>query len=130
MNLEQNSGTIVIATRYDASSARTTVSARALNRYRLTPYRKVTGKKTTAVVRVEAKTGSATSLAPFSAASIELSPKSMRRKMFSSTTTESSINREKARASPPTDIELIDPPPKCRAMKATSAESGIERKTA
>ena len=54
----------------------------------------------------------------------------MRRKMFSSTTTESSIRREKANASPPSVIELMEPPLAYKQMKAASAESGIEKKTA
>ncbi len=37
-------------------------------------------------------------------------PISMKRKMFSNTTTQSSMSREKARASPPSNMVLIDPP--------------------
>src|SRR5262249_32880661 len=46
----QNSGTTVIATRYDAKSEETTASASAENRKRLTPYRNITGKNTTELV--------------------------------------------------------------------------------
>ncbi|GAC1526469.1 MAG: hypothetical protein NVS2B4_03210 [Ramlibacter sp.] len=46
----------------------TTASASAVNKNLLTPYRNVTGKKTTAVVSVAASTGMATSCPPFSAA--------------------------------------------------------------
>src|SRR5215472_16428141 len=53
---EQNSGITVIATRYEANSEITTASARAVNRNLLTPYRNVTGKNTTTVVRVAAST--------------------------------------------------------------------------
>src|SRR5215471_12994373 len=55
MKRAQNSGTTVIATTYEANSARTTAAASAENKNRLTPYRKVTGKKTTAVVSVVAR---------------------------------------------------------------------------
>jgi len=130
MNCAQNSGTTVIATKYDANSANTTANARALNRNWLTPASMVTGKNTTAVVRVAASTGRATSRPPRSAAAAGDSPSSRWRKMFSSTTTELSIRREKTRARPPRIMVLTVPPPSDRAMKVASAESGIERKTA
>jgi len=76
MKRAQNSGTTVIATANDANSESATASARAENRKRLTPYRKVTGKNTTTVVSVAASTGSATSRPPFSAASAGDSPNS------------------------------------------------------
>ena len=60
-----------------------------------------------AVVSVAASTGSATSSPPRSAATSGGSPSSMWRKMFSSTTTELSISREKASARPPRIIALI-----------------------
>ena len=50
--------------------------------------------------------------------------------MFSSTTTELSIRRENASASPPSTMLLIEPPPIDSAMNAASAESGIEKNTA
>ncbi len=50
--------------------------------------------------------------------------------MFSSTTTELSISREKARASPPSTMELIEPPPALMARNAASADSGIDSITA
>ena len=50
--------------------------------------------------------------------------------MFSSTTTELSIRREKASASPPSTMLLIELPPSDSAMNAASAESGIEKNTA
>ena len=68
MNRAQNRGTTVIATANEANSASTTASASAEKRNWLTPYRNVTGKNTTAVVRVAASTGKATSRPPFSAA--------------------------------------------------------------
>src|SRR5438270_13704229 len=107
MKFAQNSGTTVNATRYDANSESTTDSASDVNRNRLTPYRNTTGKKTMAVVNVAASTGSATSRPPTSAASTGDLPISKCRKMFSSTTTELSISRENASASPPSTIELI-----------------------
>ena len=58
------------------------------------------------------------------------SPISRCRKMFSSTTTELSIRRENASAKPPRTIVLTVPPPALMAMKAASADSGIDRKTA
>ena len=65
MKRAQNSGTTVIATANDANSESATASASAENRNLLTPYRNVTGKKTTTVVSVAASTGSATSLPAF-----------------------------------------------------------------
>src|SRR5579862_8950569 len=67
-NLAQNKGTTVIATKNEANSETTTASAIAEKRNLLTPASRVTGKNTTAVVRVEASTGRATSFPPFSAA--------------------------------------------------------------
>src|SRR5271155_2408144 len=72
----------------------TTASASAVNRYLLTPVNKTTGKKTIAVLKVAASTASWTSLPPSSAALTLSEPISKCRKMFSSTTTELSINRE------------------------------------
>src|ERR1017187_5259801 len=46
--------------------------------------------------------------------------------MFSRTTTELSIRREKASARPPSTMLLMEPPPMESAMKAASAERGIE----
>src|SRR5579862_4382350 len=90
----------------------------------------MTGKKTIAVVSVAASTGKATSRPPRSAATSGASPISLWRKMFSSTTTELSINRENASASPPRIIALTVLLPSARAMNAASAESGMDRKTA
>ena len=50
--------------------------------------------------------------------------------MFSRTTTELSIRRESASASPPSTMELIDEPPNCRMKKVAQMESGMEKKTA
>ena len=82
------------------------------------------------MVRVAARTGSATSWPPFSAATSGASPISMWRKMFSSTTTELSISRENASAKPPSTMVLTVPPLALSAMKAASADSGMERNTA
>ena len=57
MNRAQKSGTTVMATANEAKSESATASASAENRNLLTPYRKVTGKKTTTVVSVAASTG-------------------------------------------------------------------------
>ena len=92
--------------------ARTTAKARAEKRKRLTPYRNVTGKKTTALAMVAASTARLTSWPPFSAATSAGSPSSMWRKMFSSTITELSIRREKTIASPARTMLLIVLPPK------------------
>ena len=54
----------------------------------------------------------------------------MNRKMFSSTTTESSINRENASASPPSSMVLIEPPIAFITSKHVSADSGIDSNTA
>ncbi len=83
-----------------------------------------------AVVSVAARTGRATSWPPFSAATAGVSPSSMWRKMFSSTTTELSISREKASASPPRTIAFTELSPKDSAMNVASADSGTERNTA
>ena len=98
--------------------------------YLLIPERNVTGKKTIEVVEVAARTARDTSMPPFSAATLGGSPISMKRKIFSSTTTESSINREKASASPPRIMVLIDPPIAFVKSRQTSADSGIESSTA
>jgi hypothetical protein len=50
--------------------------------------------------------------------------------MFSSTTTELSINREKASASPPSTMELMLAPIRFRMRNAASAESGMDSITA
>ncbi len=50
--------------------------------------------------------------------------------MFSSTTTELSINRDSASANPPSTIVLIELPPNCSATNVASAESGMEKNTA
>ena len=82
------------------------------------------------VVEVAASTASATSIPPFSAASLGGAPFSMNRKMFSSTTTESSIKREKARAKPPSSMVLIEPPMPLITRKQVSADRGIDSSTA
>src|SRR5262249_57717577 len=91
---------------------------------------RVGGKRAGRVVRVEGRTGGATSRPPFSAATSGDSPCSKGRKMFSITTTELSINREKARASPPRIIVFTELPPTYKTINVASAESGIERHTA
>ena len=50
--------------------------------------------------------------------------------MFSSTTTELSIRRENASASPPNTMLLMEPPPSESRMTAVRAERGIEKNTA
>jgi hypothetical protein len=50
--------------------------------------------------------------------------------MFSSTTTESSISREKASAKPLNSMTLIEPPMAFMSKKHTNAERGMERSTA
>ena len=129
-SLAQNRGTTVIATIYEANSDKITAVARATNRNRLTPYRKTTGKNTIDVAIVAASTASATSLPPFSAATSGDSPISKCRKIFSSTITELSINRENANASPPSTMVLTVPPPAPIAKNAARAESGIDKNTA
>src|ERR1700722_1034800 len=126
----QKSGTTVIAKMYEAKIDNTTPRASGVKIYLLTPERNVTGKKTIDVVEVAARTASETSIPPFSAASRGGTPISMKRKMFSSTTTESSISRENARARPPSNIVLIDPPRALVIIRQTSAESGMDNKTA
>ena len=59
------------------------------------------GKNTTALVSVAARTASATSWPPFSAATAGNSPSSMCRKMFSSTMTALSMSRETPAPVPP-----------------------------
>src|SRR5262245_5907044 len=130
MQRAQKSGTTEHATKYDATSDSTTASASAEKRNRLTPYRNVTGKKTTELVSVAASTAVDTSAPPFSAATSGGSPISRWRKMFSSTMTALSISRENTSASPARIIVLIELPPKYSRMKAARAESGIDRNTA
>ena len=50
--------------------------------------------------------------------------------MFSSTTTELSIRRDIASASPPSTMLLTVPPPQESAMKVARADSGMEKNTA
>src|SRR6201996_1729150 len=130
MKLAQNNGTTVIAKKYEAKMEKTTPSPSGVKMYLLMPVRNATGKKTIEVVEVAASTASETSMPPFSAASRGEVPISMKRKIFSSTTTESSIKREKASAKPPNSMVLIEPPMALVRSKHTSAESGIDRRTA
>lgn len=83
-----------------------------------------------AVVIVAASTASATSFPPCSAAISGGSPISMCRKIFSSTITELSINRENTRARPPSTIVLIVPPPALIAKNAANADNGMDKNTA
>src|ERR1700753_4127668 len=99
-----------MAKMYEAKIDSTTPSASGVKMYLLTPERNVTGKNTIDVVDVAASTASDTSIPPFSAASHGGVPIAMKRKIFSSTTTESSISRENASASPPSSMVLMEPP--------------------
>src|ERR1017187_3177359 len=119
-----------MATTYDAKSEITTASASAENKNLLTPKRKVTGKKTTTVVRVAERTARLTSEPPASAATMGAAPCSSWREMFSSEMTELSMMRENASASPPRIMVLIVLPIMYSTTKVASAESGIERNTA
>src|ERR1700734_929917 len=130
MNVAQKSGTTVMAKTYEAKMESTTPSARGVKIYLLTPERKVTGKKTMEVVEVAASTARETSMPPCSAASLGGTPISIKRKIFSSTTTESSIKREKANARPPNSMVLIEPPMALVKSRHTRAESGIDSSTA
>ena len=93
--------------------------------YLLTPLSRNTGKNTTEVVTVAAKTGSATSVPPSLAAFSGGAPSSMKRKMFSSTITELSIKRDSTSASPPNNIVLIDPPMPLTISRQASTASGM-----
>src|ERR1017187_1583766 len=119
-----------MAKMYDAKIDSTTPRASGVKMYLLTPLRKVTGKKTIDVVEVAASTARDTSMPPFSAASRGGCPISMNRKIFSSTTTESSISREKASANPPSSMVLMEPPMASVISKQTSADSGMDSNTA
>src|ERR1700728_3554396 len=130
MKFAQKSGTTVIAKKYEAKMESTTPSPSGVNMYLLMPERNATGKNTMEVVEVAASTASATSMPPFSAASRGGVPISIKRKMFSSTTTESSINREKGSASPPRIIVLMDPPITLVSSRQTRAESEMDSITA
>ena len=68
-------------------------------------------------------------LPPFSEAVTGSSPISIWRKMFSSTTTELSINRDKARARPPSTMVLMVLPPRSSAIKVARHEIGIDSNT-
>src|SRR6202041_4159184 len=119
-----------MAKMYDAKIDNTTPSANGVKMYLLIPDRNVTGKKKIDVVEVAASTASEPSIPPFSAASRGGVPISMKRKIFSSTTTESSMSRENASASPPSSMVLMDPPITLVIIRQTSAERGIDNKTA
>ena len=108
--MAQNSGTTVIAKKYDAKIESTTPSAIGVNMYLLTPVKNVTGKNTMEVVKVAARTAIETSVPPDSAATSGDSPISMCRKMFSSTMTPLSISLEKTSARPPRIMVLMEPP--------------------
>src|SRR5580693_590326 len=123
MKFAQNSGTTVIAKKYEANMESTTPSPSGVKMYLLMPERNATGKNTMEVVEVAARTASATSMPPFSAASRGGVPISIKRKMFSSTTTESSIMRDMVNASPPRSIVLMEPPIKLVSSRQTKAES-------
>src|SRR3954471_4278145 len=110
MNFAQKSGTSVMEKKYDAKMQMTTPSARSVNRYRLTPLSRKTGKKTMEVATVAASTASDTSEPPSSAALSGGAPSSMKRTMFSSTTTELSMRRESTSAMPPRSMVLMVPP--------------------
>src|SRR5450432_4099707 len=64
----QASGVTSILTRYPANIADTTVRASGPNSFLASPERSVTGNSTAAVVKVAARAGTATALAPSSAA--------------------------------------------------------------
>ncbi len=108
----------------------TTPSPSGVKMYLLMPLRNAMGKKTIEVVEVAASTASETSMPPFSAASCGGAPISIKRKMFSSTTTESSMRRENASANPPRSMVLIEPPIRLVRSKQMSAERGMESMTA
>ncbi len=74
ISFAQNNGTTEHATKYEATSDSTTASASAENRNRLTPYKNITGKNTTELVSVAARTAMVTSSPPFSAATSGDSP--------------------------------------------------------
>ena len=69
MNVAQNSGTTVMAKKYEAKMENTTPNASGVKMYLLMPDKKSPGKKTIEVVEVAASTASDTSMPPFSAAS-------------------------------------------------------------
>src|SRR5580692_2594471 len=130
MKFAQKSGTTVIAKKYEAKIESTTPSPSGVKMYLLIPDKNDTGKKTIDVVEVAASTARETSMPPCSAASRGGTPISIKRKIFSSTTTESSIKREKANASPPKSMVLIEPPMALVNSRHTRAESGIDSSTA
>ena len=67
-------GVTAMLTKYEAIIAIPTVMASGANSFRARPASKTTGRSTAIVVSVEARTGSATAFAPFSAASAVLMP--------------------------------------------------------
>src|ERR1700691_3640886 len=75
-NREQNSGMTVMATTNEAINERQKASASAEKRNLLTPYRNVTGKKSTTSTRVAANTARFTSAPPCSAATSGEAPNS------------------------------------------------------
>ena len=99
------------------------VSERARKNWPTTPERRPRGASTTTVVRVEPTTG-ATSSAVASQTASGAAPASIWRKMFSTTTTASSITRPMATARPPIDMRLIDSPKRRMKRKVETTVSG------
>src|SRR4051812_14241320 len=92
------------------------------------PSRKITGKSTTNVAKVDARTGIATSDAPSREARSEERPSCCLRLIFSNTTIELSTRTPIERARPPKVIALMVWPAALRPRKAVRRESGIESK--
>ena len=110
-------------------TTRATVSAK-LNDWKncpVTPRTKASGKKTRIVVSVEPITAPLISRLARSMASSPVCPSARCRAMFSMTTTESSMIRPMATASPPSDIRFSVSPESRRKRKLITRLKGIAR---
>ncbi len=126
-NQYASTGTTVIETSSEATSATAMVTANGRNNSPVTPDTTATGKNTATVVAVDAVTAPATSLteATMSAGVSAACPVS-RRLMFSSTTIESSTTRPTATVRAASVKMLSENPPTWRPIMAISSDSGIE----
>ena len=102
---ELNTGMRVIAMSTEMINAKEIVRARSRKRMPAIPGTKRIGRKTTRVVRVDTTIGVETSCAPLMDDALPSSPSSLKRKIFSRTTTALSTTIPTARVSP--DKEII-----------------------
>ena len=119
-------GMSVKATKDETVREKDMVRAKSLNKNPAIPGTKRIGKNTTKVVKVETTTGTATSRAPMIDAVLRSAPSSLKRKIFSSTTTASSTTIPTARVRPDKDMIFRLKSAKSITMKVVIIETGIE----